>query len=523
MMHHAPTGIMAWRAMPLLLALLFVIPARAQGECPPATTFSYPVDPNSYSIVQDYGARSVRHNGRYHTAEDWALPEGNALGQPVVAIANGRVTYASPTIWGRDGGVVILEHRLPDDTSAFTLYGHIAPLPGQDFPSGCIAGGTPLGVIMDVRPAPHVHIEVRVSGILQALGNAYSWEYPDVLGYRRPSRFIQTWIARSTAGVRWVTALNDPVGSNAPPLALSDDSLLMLDGGRIIRLLPDGRVLWRTLLPRPAVAVLGDSGAAWIAFADGTFQQVSPDGAFGDSWSANLPLTGIPFALDGVLIFPTTTGAAAININQRAVAARYPELPAAERVTVGGQVIALQDANDTLHLHNRANFALLGTANLRPNSVLAAAPDGTLWHYGTGGLWQITNDGQWTLDPSAPQAVFDDIALAFTPTRDRLTFDGVTLGQTPHSGGLSTDIPLPYVDGQLKLLALDARILLLSSNGAVVVIGERGQTCRTQLYGAGNGQALWAAVGQDGLLRVQIGGMLAGLDLQRFESLCPSA
>ena len=114
--------------------------ARAQTICPQVDRVTPPVDPAAFALVQDYGVRSPRHEGRYHTGEDWALHEASSLGQPVRAVANGTVTYAYPQGWGRDGGVVILEHALPNDTTVYSVYGHLIETDGSPFPAGRVPG-----------------------------------------------------------------------------------------------------------------------------------------------------------------------------------------------------------------------------------------------------------------------------------------------------------------------------------------------------------------------------------------------
>src|SRR5574338_14758 len=95
-------------------ALLIIQPARAQVQCGVVTSINFPVDTSAFRIVQDFAAQSPRHQGRYHTGEDWYGGRGTSYGQYVRAIANGRVTFSSPNGWGRDGGVIIIEHTFPD-------------------------------------------------------------------------------------------------------------------------------------------------------------------------------------------------------------------------------------------------------------------------------------------------------------------------------------------------------------------------------------------------------------------------
>ncbi|MBC7810580.1 MAG: hypothetical protein H7175_05505, partial [Burkholderiales bacterium] len=81
----------------------------AQEQCGFAQSIDFPIDTNLFRIAQDFGSPSPRHQGRYHTGEDWYGIRGESFGQPVRAIAAGRVTYSAVNGWGRDGGVVIIE------------------------------------------------------------------------------------------------------------------------------------------------------------------------------------------------------------------------------------------------------------------------------------------------------------------------------------------------------------------------------------------------------------------------------
>ena len=84
-------------------------------DCGITESLIAPFDTARFKLVQGYTAPSPRHQGRYHTGEDWSIPGGEALGQPIIAAGRGKVRYSYPQGWGRDAGVVILEHRMADD------------------------------------------------------------------------------------------------------------------------------------------------------------------------------------------------------------------------------------------------------------------------------------------------------------------------------------------------------------------------------------------------------------------------
>lgn len=180
------------------LTTLGIIPAGywAQVDCGTADTLEYPVDMDAYTLVQGFGVPSPRHQGRYHTGEDYAIPGGASLGQPVRAIGRGVVTYSYTLGWGRDAGIVIVRHTLPDGTQILSQYGHIVQSDSVPFPliGECVERGQAIGVIADVRPAPHVHLEIKLA-MPDAPGPGYSWVLPenDAPLWLRPSRIIDAY------------------------------------------------------------------------------------------------------------------------------------------------------------------------------------------------------------------------------------------------------------------------------------------------------------------------------------------
>lgn len=182
----------------LALTTLGIVPAvnLAQIDCGVAESLAYPVDMTRYALVQGFGVPSPRHQGRYHTGEDYAIPGGISLGEPVYAIGRGVVTYSYTLGWGRDAGAVVIRHTLPNGAQILSQYGHITASDDIAFPliGACVEQGQAVGVIADVRPAPHVHLEIRLA-MPDAPGPGYSWPSPedDTPLWRMPSRFIEAY------------------------------------------------------------------------------------------------------------------------------------------------------------------------------------------------------------------------------------------------------------------------------------------------------------------------------------------
>lgn len=184
----------------LALMTLGVIPAEwwQSVDCGTADVLAHPVDTSRFSLVQGYGVPSPRHQGRYHTGEDWAVP-GGAAGEMVYAAGRGKVRYAYSLGWGRDGGAVIIEHRMADGVTFYTQYGHLTESDAVKFPvvGACVELGDPIGVMADVRPAPHVHFELRLAQP-DTPGPGYTWEVPEAhpIQFRSPSEVMAGYAAR---------------------------------------------------------------------------------------------------------------------------------------------------------------------------------------------------------------------------------------------------------------------------------------------------------------------------------------
>ena len=187
---------MRYRLLGVVLLILAIIPLTSvvvsyQGACGIANWIQHPIDTTQYVLTQDFAVPSPRHQGRYHMGEDWYAGRNQTLGQPVTAAARGRVTYSWQFGWGRDGGVIVLEHTFPDGSVIYTQYGHLTESETNPFPAqwDCVEMGDVIGVIADVRPAPHIHFEIR-QGTPQYPSSGYSWESPTQMGWLNPTEYI---------------------------------------------------------------------------------------------------------------------------------------------------------------------------------------------------------------------------------------------------------------------------------------------------------------------------------------------
>src|SRR5690606_5513652 len=193
---------------------------------------------------------------------------------------------------------------------------HIGETAEYTFPTrlSCVQQGDIIGAVADVRPAPHLHFEVRVSGGTNGTipGAGYSEPVPYEEGLRNPSKFIvnqQTWLSlwhdwHVMIGTEGNQNENAPI---APLVTLTDNSVLFLDGnGRTLRrATPDGRVLWRARLETDAVTIEAWRGNSLLILADGTMQVIDVEtGGLGETWRIPATFTSAPLISGDELLFP---------------------------------------------------------------------------------------------------------------------------------------------------------------------------------------------------------------------------
>ena len=207
------------------------------APCGLVDTFDFPIDPplalNVSRGGQDFGVFRNRY-GKYHAGEDWGAPSGRRnLGEPVYGIGNGRVMYAAPNGWGRDKGVVIIEHVFPDGDSILSFYGHLDP-PSVVLRAGeCVKRGDQVGNIGDPRTSPHLHFELRTHMPYQP-GPGYWAEDPTTVGWIPPSHTIWQQRILTQPNVDWTrpfTRTSKPIGmlNEASTLLLADREVLNIN------------------------------------------------------------------------------------------------------------------------------------------------------------------------------------------------------------------------------------------------------------------------------------------------------
>lgn len=521
----------------LLIALFFVsvwlsVPAQAQSsDCGIADTINYPIETSIFTMGQDFAISSPRHQGRYHTGEDWYGARNQSYGQPVRAAARGRVTYSYPLGWGRDGGVVIIEHEFTDGTVAYTQYGHMTETDTYPFPTRfeCVEPGQIIGAIGDARPAPHLHFEVRIANP-DVPGPGYSWTNPYEESFRDPQKFVRNMQARLQRGYAWhvFTTNGNPISDYshiAPPLLLNDNSMMYFDGKIIRRATQDGRVLWRKTVERQPVSIIGIQGFPVVVYTDGTMQTMNSEGEIGETWRLNVSLARYPFAVGNWWLFPTTDGKiVGLSNDLRDIVWEVDNIPNFTRWHVIGDtenfIIGLITAkNEILTLSQSGE--ILDRALLRDSGSLSSLPNEEgLLVYSRGGLWQISRQGEWSLYmEDAPSGGYSAAALALEDGRLFL-FDGRFLRAYSAEQIEIWSTELNNISGEVNLSWVDGFVLLTSNGGNIITLRAEGGICnRTQVYGH-DGALRWHELGDDDTLRIAIADQIIGFDWQRFLGGC---
>jgi len=504
----------------LFLTFLFASSTSAQGQCTPVDSVRFPVDSGSFHVMQSFGVPSGRHQGRYHTGEDWYGGRGVSAGTRVQAIANGRVTYASPNGWGRDGGVIIIEHTFPDGTVLYSEYGHIAEAEGVTFPPvlSCVTGGMVIAVVGDVRPAPHLHFEIKTTNPDRP-GAGYSWAYPTAEGYRRPSKTVLNWDLWLNPAHAWHADLGDETAPIVPPVLLSDESLIYLDGDRVSLLSSDGRVLWRVNLDHPAVGIVGQGFGAAVIFADGSVRLLTPDGTWsGENWQIGFPIDQLVLDQPESNRILLRTDQNVLLVVERASwtwLTPIADVPHIIRAAASGDLISVITDTNEMRVY-RFDGTLIDAAFLREPGVLFALADG-FYAFTRGGFWRINAAGEWTLPLVDTLSGGESAAVSVTSAGEFYLFDGYTLFAYGSDQIARWRVDLPGVSGETRLINTGEYLILTSSYGDIAAVRAfDGAFCNGARMFGDLRSNVWSDLGDDGVLRVYVADQIVGLDWQEF-------
>jgi outer membrane protein assembly factor BamB len=216
------------------------------------------------------------------------------------------VTYADPNGWGRDKGVIIVQHTFPDGRTILSFYGHLDP-PSVTVQIGqCLERGEKLGEIGDPRTPPHLHFEIRTH-MPEETGTGYWFEDPVIAGWLPPSQTI--WESRMAAwpGVLWIrSATNQSVRGigiidDNSYIVIEDDQFVAIDlrsGDRQWQV-PGDDMIYETLADPPLrmlyTANLVGEIDAYVLPAETQVGSVTGGESSGvPSWSLDLEGLGFP-------------------------------------------------------------------------------------------------------------------------------------------------------------------------------------------------------------------------------------
>lgn len=522
----------------LLLAVAPLSALSAQGQCPRVSAVTFPLDAAPPLLTQDFAAQNARFHGRFHTGQDWIGSGPVTLGMPVRAAAAGRVTFSSPTAWGRDGGVIIIEHTLTDGSTVYTQYGHITDAFGQAFPAAftCVEAGQIIAAIADVRPAPHLHWEARTSGSDRP-GAGYSWRHPAAEGLLDPAQWLANTATALDRAFRWRA---DLVGLSAPPVILSSSDLIALADQtgqqRVVGVSYDGRILWRYVPERRAATLIPYAAGAAVIYADGSFQPIAPDGTPGAFGSLPGPVTGGAFVAGDRVLVELADGLTAFDAGLSAALWTLAERRGIIDVVASadGRILGVMTRSATGRGEVTVVDAATGTeidrAALREPGTILPAPGSGLIAYTLGGLWQIDDQGVWSLLIAAAAGGGSGGALARGDAGaddDFLyTFSGVTLTSwdrqlAPRWTGDLAGQPSGDLPRASWMAERDDRLYLIAGDRLRVFDVERGVLCaQIPIWRGTRPDRLWAQIGSDGTLRAAAGGQITGFDLAALRRTC---
>jgi hypothetical protein len=294
--------------LPLIVGLIMVA-AISRAQPPPACdlvdSIDYPIDISDTlrEAYDDFGLFRARFGG-LHTGLDIGF---NRRGEPVRAAANGRVTYSDINGWDTEKGVVIVEHRFPDGSFVYSLYGHMEQTDTILFPlvGDCVRRGQILGTIgWPSRGRPHLHYEIRTF-LPDDGGPGYVDQNPLLEGWSHPLDFTELWRARLTHGTTGYATFSDY--PTVPPVLLDNGLLALASQNRLTFYSPPYTPLWSIELPSAITGTAPLPGGRIVVHSRDGQAATIQDARFLASWKTDGP--DIPFVHSGdMLVFPLENG-----------------------------------------------------------------------------------------------------------------------------------------------------------------------------------------------------------------------
>lgn len=230
-------------SLALLVGIVPVTQAQFDPPCGVVDAIDFPIDISDTlrDGYDDFALYRARFGGN-HVGLDIGF---NRWGDPVLAVARGRVTYSDIEAWDTEKGVVIVEHTFPDGSIVYSLYGHMEQGDTTFFPAvgECVERGDIVGLIgWPSRGLPHLHYELR-DFLPDDGGPGYVTDNPLLTGWYHPLDYTLQWRVRLQPG--FIDAASYLDVPSLPP-ALVDSGLTVVSSGMSVGAFnPAGDALWR--------------------------------------------------------------------------------------------------------------------------------------------------------------------------------------------------------------------------------------------------------------------------------------
>ncbi len=455
-------------------------PPQSDGRfpCGVVDTLDFPIDPPDAAHVstvgQDFGVYRDQYE-KYHAGEDWRGRDGTtSLGTPVYSIGHGLVTYANPLGWGRDQGVVIVQHSLTDGNKLLSFYGHLDPPSVRLQPGDCVTRGQQVGEIGRPRTTPHLHFEIRTQSPYTPL-TGYWPEDPRLAGWLPPSPTIWQLRVANAPGVQWArpyaSGVTQAVG------AFGGGATVILTAGRLLAVDVNG--VERAWLPdmTDVTAARLDEGAArlYVATRRGRMEAFSLPTGPADTpmwlWGEKITGAGTPQLL------PLPGGGIILALRGEMWAFSADNIPLWQH-TLPTAPFDWALAEDALYFSTSGSQGTVWRANAYTPPQALAAPGGKLTLAG-GRLWIYSAEGIYRLDPSFESPSVErqiQLPVGFLPRGDIAPLaDGGVL--VAHSDPFDRRLIVLAADGSLRwqrsyARQIDADVSLLTLAGQPYLLAQ---------------------------------------------------
>jgi murein DD-endopeptidase MepM/ murein hydrolase activator NlpD len=299
-------------------ALLATPVAQPGAPCGLVDIFDFPMNPPDAADLgngRDFGVFRNRYS-QHHAGEDWwAASRSSTFGERVYSIGHGWVTYSQPLGWGRDQGVIIIQHRLRDGRNLLSFYGHLDPASFLVRVGDCVERGQQIAQIGQPRTAPHLHFEIRTHAPDATLGGYWPTD-PTTAGWLPPSATVWEQRLSHSPGVQWLRPYADRGTTAVGQVA---DSFILLEKGELLGLnIATGQLRWRRSSAAPINRALLHEELLYYLTRDGQLtayalgEQAMPSAE--PLWATELPGAG------GAALLPLPGGGLIVALRQQLIA-----------------------------------------------------------------------------------------------------------------------------------------------------------------------------------------------------------